>query len=98
MSYPAEDKSVAQRFGENLLDARRRAGYSQVEVARRSSLHPTYISHIEQGRCLPRVGTLVRLAGSLGVSADELLRGIEWTPSAPAPLPPSGSFAFRGSP
>lgn len=91
------DSEVAIQLGRNLLTARRRARLTQQELARRCCLHPTYISHIERGSALPRAGTLVRLAGSLGVSADELLGGIEWTPPAPDPLPPRGSFTVRGS-
>jgi transcriptional regulator with XRE-family HTH domain len=96
MAGRPEDNKVAVQLGRNLLAARRRAGLSQQELARRCCLHWSYISHIEHGDALPRVGTLVRLAGSLGASADVLLRGIEWMPPAPAPAPPAGSYAVRG--
>jgi transcriptional regulator with XRE-family HTH domain len=85
-------KAVAARFGQNLLEARRKAGLAQAELAQRSSLHPTYVSHMEQGRRLPRIDTVVRLAGALNVGVGELVRGIEWSPP---PSPPSGSFATR---
>jgi transcriptional regulator with XRE-family HTH domain len=75
------DATTAERFGRNLFMARRRAGYSQEELAARCSLHRTEIGLVENGRRLPRVDTLMKLAGALGVGAEELLRGIEWTPS-----------------
>lgn len=74
------DKATAERFGHNLSTARRRAGYTQEDLASRSCLHESYISKLECGKGLPGITTLVRLARSTGVSADDLLRGIEWTP------------------
>lgn len=97
MADRQEDSDVAMQLGRNLLAARRRARLTQQELARRCCLHWSYVSHIERGSALPRVGTLVRLAGSLGLSADELLRGIEWMPPPPSPSPPAGSFAIRRS-
>jgi len=84
MARPALDREAAERFGGNLLVARRRAGYTQEELAMRCCLHVSYISKLEGGFGLPGINSLVRLARSLGVSADDLLRGIEWTP---CPLP-----------
>jgi transcriptional regulator with XRE-family HTH domain len=73
------DKAVAERFGRNLLDARRRAGFSQEELGRLASLHRTHIGLVEADERLPRVDTLLRLAGVLGVGAEELLQGIGWS-------------------
>lgn len=81
---------AARRFGRNLFMARRRAGYSQEELAALCSLHRTEIGMVENGRRLPRVDTLVKLATALEVSADDLLRGIEW--SLPAPSRSGGFY------
>jgi len=78
MSSPAS--LVATRFGANLAAARRRAGFSQEEVGVRASLHRTEIGLLERGERVPRIDTAVKLAGSVGVSLDELLAGIEWAP------------------
>jgi transcriptional regulator with XRE-family HTH domain len=83
------DERAARRFGANLLAARRRAGRSQEELAALCGLHRTSIGLVEQGRRLPRVDTLIKLAGALGVEVEELLRGIEWFPPPP-PVPPVG--------
>lgn len=46
----------------------------------RTSLHRTEVGLLERGERLPRVDTLVKLAGALEVSPCELLEGIAWNP------------------
>lgn len=70
--------------------ARRRAGYSQEELATLCVLHRTEIGLVENGRRLPRVDTLVKLASALEVDAGDLLDGIDWI--APGPVA-AGAFA-----
>jgi transcriptional regulator with XRE-family HTH domain len=60
-------------FRERLLLARRRADFSQGELAKRTGMHPSDISKMERGRMLPTAPRLRRLAAALGVSADYLL-------------------------
>lgn len=84
------DTEIAERFGRNLRKARRRAGFSQEELGRLTSLHRTHIGYMEMGKRLPRADNLIKLASALAVAVEELLRGIEWivtTPTRP------GSFA-----
>lgn len=71
---------IAARFGQNLRRCRKRADLSQEELSVRASVHRTEISHLERGLRIARVDTLVKLRGSLGVSADELLEGMGWNP------------------
>ena len=71
---------IAARFGDNLARLRKQAGISQEELSVRASVHRTEVSFVERGLRLPKVDTLVKLASSLEVSADELLDGLEWTP------------------
>jgi transcriptional regulator with XRE-family HTH domain len=71
---------IAARFGQNLRRCRKRADLSQEELSVRASLHRTEISHLERGLRVARVDTLVKLRGSLGVSADDLLEGMGWDP------------------
>ncbi|MFL5902017.1 MAG: helix-turn-helix domain-containing protein [Solirubrobacterales bacterium] len=66
---------LAARFGDNLARCRKRADFSQEELALRASLHRTEISNLERGLRLPRVDTLVKLKSCLEVSADDLLAG-----------------------
>lgn len=82
-------REVASRFGTNLLRARKRAVLSQEEVGFRASLHRTEIGMLERGVRLPRIDTLVKLAGAVEVDPGELLDGIAWSP---AMIPPRGYF------
>jgi transcriptional regulator with XRE-family HTH domain len=71
---------IAQRFGINLARARELAGISQEELGFRASLHRTEVGQLERGVRLPRIDTLVKLAGSLGVEPGQLLEGMSWDP------------------
>jgi transcriptional regulator with XRE-family HTH domain len=73
---------IAARFGKNIARCRRRAGLSQEELSIRASLHRTEISQLERGLRLARIDTLVKLAGALGVSTDNLVEGIDWQPGS----------------
>jgi len=56
------------------------AGLSQEDLAFRAGIHRTQVSLLEGGRRMPRVFTLVCLAGALGVTPNDLLDGIVWEP------------------
>jgi len=83
---------IAARFGDNLARLRRGADLSQDELSVRASLHRTEISQLERGLRLARMDTLVKLIGSLEVSAEELFAGLDWTPGDVR----SGAFVDRG--
>jgi transcriptional regulator with XRE-family HTH domain len=70
---------IAARFAENLLALRGRAGLSQAGTAERSGLHITEVGLLERGLRLPRLDTLVKLAGALDVEPCVLLAGMEWS-------------------
>lgn len=73
---------IAARFGANVARCRKRAGISQEQLSVRASLHRTEVSQIERGMRLCRIDTLLKLTGSLGVTPDELLAGMDWMPGA----------------
>ena len=73
-------RGVAERFGANLARLRERSGITQEELAFRASLHRTEIGLLERGGRLPRIDTLAKLAGALGVEPGDLFKGIKWTP------------------
>lgn len=77
--------AVGRRFGENLRGARRLALLSQEELARRAGLHRTEIGLLEHGDRLPRLDTILKLAGGLGVQPGELLHGIRWRAATARP-------------
>jgi transcriptional regulator with XRE-family HTH domain len=69
---------LRRRFGENLLRLRNRVDLSQVETAKRSGLHLTEVSLLERGLRLPRLDTIVKLAGAIEAEPCELLTGMVW--------------------
>jgi transcriptional regulator with XRE-family HTH domain len=71
-----------ERFAKNLVEARRGSGLTQEELADRCDLHRTEISLLERGGREPRLGTLVKLSGALGVSVESLAAGIRWDEKA----------------
>jgi XRE family transcriptional regulator, regulator of sulfur utilization len=73
---------IATHFGRNLARARKRAGLSQEELAVRATLHRTEIGLLERGERLPRIDTMIKVAGALSISPTELIDGIEWSPGS----------------
>lgn len=72
--------AVARRFAANLLSAREAADFSQEELGFRAGVHRTEISQLERGLRVPRIDTLAKLCGALGVEHAALMAGIHWTP------------------
>jgi transcriptional regulator with XRE-family HTH domain len=91
-SEPVINNSICQRFAENLVIHRQRAGFSQEELGFRASLHRTEISALEQGR-EPKMATIIKLAGTLEITPNDLLAGIEW--KTPPGLPLLGKLTVR---
>lgn len=73
---------IATHFGRNLNRARKRAGFSQEELGIRATLHRTEIGLLERGERLPRIDTVIKVAGALSIPPAELIRGIEWSPGS----------------
>lgn len=73
--------SAEKRIGANLRRLRAAAGLNQEEVAWRAQIHRTQVSLLENGNRSPRVFTLIKLAGALGVTPNDVLEGITWTPA-----------------
>jgi transcriptional regulator with XRE-family HTH domain len=65
---------------------------SQDELGERAALHRTEVGKLEQGERLPRIDTLIRLAGAMSIPPEELIDGIHWTPGQRK----KGNFAFGG--
>ena len=68
--------TAGQILGTNVRTARRELGLSQEALAERANLHRTEISHLERASRDARLGTIVKVAGALGVPPAELLREI----------------------
>jgi DNA-binding XRE family transcriptional regulator len=77
---------VQNTVGYNVNRLRRRAGLTQLELAKRAGMRQPRIAEIERGEYNPRLDTLAKLAWGLGVAVDELTReqAIGSTPTVPA--------------
>jgi transcriptional regulator with XRE-family HTH domain len=82
---PEEHRYVARRFSDNLLLMRGQANVSQEELGFMASLHRTEIGQLESGSRLPRIDTIVKLAGALKVEPGDFFTGMGWTAGDPRP-------------
>jgi transcriptional regulator with XRE-family HTH domain len=69
------DAALAKRIGAAIRRRRSDLGWSQATLAERIETSVEYTSMLERGARLPSVPTLVALAGALGASIDDLVRG-----------------------
>ena len=63
---------------DNLFLQRRRAEYSQGELAELARVSAGQIGSIESGKVLGMLDTYVRLAGALSLTLEDLLAGVAW--------------------
>jgi len=62
-----------ERLGAAIKANREKAGMSRVEVARGAGMSDASICEIEKARSGMSLGSLVRIAGALGVEASDIL-------------------------
>ncbi|KJF20201.1 HTH-type transcriptional regulator PuuR [Rhodococcus sp. AD45] len=74
--------AIATAIGIAVRHARKEAGLTMREVALKSGLSQPFLSQTENGRAVPSVMNLHRLAQSLGTTAHALLAQGERTPSS----------------
>ena len=53
-----------------LLDARKNAGLTQAELAKRIGADKGYISRVERGLTIPTVATLYKIAAAMGMTVE----------------------------
>ena len=71
---------VTERFAQNLARYRNQVNLTQEELAARAEVHRTQVGLLENGKRVPKIDTVVRLAGALSISPCDLLSGIVWEP------------------
>ena len=77
MKRPVRDKKLAEAFGARLYDLRRGAGLSQERLAHNSGMSVPVVSGLERGIRQPSLQSLTKLAAGLGVSVEDLVRGLD---------------------
>lgn len=66
----ATQKAWEEYNAQILLDARKNAGLTQAELAKRIGADKSYISRIERGLTVPSVATLYRIAAAMGMTVE----------------------------
>ncbi len=90
VAYPPEVADVS--LGEKLKQLRKEKGLSQDELAFHSQIDGRLVSRYENGRVMPSVDVIVKIAKAYDVSIDYLL--LDDAPRSPA-RPASGKRADR---
>ena len=73
---PKRDQALFQ-FGHNVSRLRDQAELSQDKLAEKADLDRTYLSGIERGVRNPGIKVVIRLARALGVTVDQLCKGVD---------------------
>ena len=73
---PSVPSNAAAYIGGRIADARREGGWTQDEVAAKSGIDSSNIRKYENGRAMPNIHSLVRIAEALGIEPGRLLTGI----------------------
>lgn len=68
--------TVYKEIGERIAKARSKQRLTQESLAARSDVTAAHIGFIEQGRRRPTLSTLYKLANALGMTLEELFRGL----------------------
>jgi len=71
------ERTPSARLGEKIRKLRREKGWRQIDLAQHSGVHEVHISDIERGAREICLNNLVALAGALGVSVSDLVKGID---------------------
>ncbi|WP_301364456.1 helix-turn-helix domain-containing protein [Streptomyces xanthophaeus] len=73
-THPQPSGEVTGRtdLGRRLAARREALGLSRDELGRRCGADGTYIAYLEEHAAAPSIGTLVRVAGALGLTVDDL--------------------------
>ena len=66
----AENKAWEEYNAQILLDARKKAGLTQQELAERIGANKGYVSRLERGLTIPSVSTLYRIAAAMGLVVE----------------------------
>ncbi|HPP30820.1 MAG TPA: helix-turn-helix transcriptional regulator [bacterium] len=85
---------IYTRVGKRIRIIREGMGITQEELAFKSGLHPSFISHIERGKKKASLETINKLADALGVGMDKIFEPSE---KDTYPLQKEGLFIRRVS-
>ena len=70
------DREFVKKFGKRLASLRKAQNLSQEELASRANMHAVAITYIETGKRKPGITSLYKLAKGLGISVEDLFKGL----------------------
>lgn len=70
-------QDIIKTIGIRIKENRERIGMTQSDLAEKTELSESYISHIERGKRTATIVSLVNIANVLGVTVDGLLYGVQ---------------------
>lgn len=68
--------SVYKEIGIRIAKARRKRGLTQESLATESGVAAAHIGFIEQGHRRPTISTLCKLASPLGLTLEDIFKGL----------------------
>lgn len=74
-----------ERFKQLLIEARKKAGLTQVELAKRLYRPQSYVSKYERGERRLDVIEFLDVAEAIGIEPTEFLHELDYTPSSKPP-------------
>jgi transcriptional regulator with XRE-family HTH domain len=66
---------MERSVGDNIRSFRRAKGLRQIDLGKLCGMADSQIGTYERGETKPRLETLERIAGALGITVDDLCRG-----------------------
>lgn len=69
-------ETVYKEIGKRIVNERKKLGMSQEKLASLSDVDRTHMGFIEQGRRKPTLSTLYKIAKTLGMSLEQLFKGL----------------------
>ncbi len=76
MPTNSHDLDLLHQLGKRIAYLRKKKGMSQLNLSLESEISKSYLSDLECGRRNPSLLTLGRISRALGVTLEELFRGI----------------------
>ncbi len=66
----AENQAWEEYNAQILLDARKKSGMTQTEVANKIGADKSYISRVERGLTIPSISTFYRMVAAMGLTVE----------------------------
>lgn len=82
--------TVPDAFAALLTEARENAGLTQEQLGELAGMDRSTVGALERALASPKLETVMKLAGAMGLDPCELIPSIRW--QAPAGGPPSGRW------